>query len=91
MLFHPTRFLDLNTTLDRMIILNGCKLEALNRLLTTSIVLDSFPSFGNTTYCKWCMAGGPPPHPPSAKPARWTTTPLRGKSDRWKANFNGRV
>ena len=43
MLFHPTRFLDLNTTLNRTIILNGCKLEALNCLLTTSIILDSFP------------------------------------------------
>ena len=45
MLFHPTRFLDLNTTLNRPIILNGCKLEALNRLLTTSIILDSLQPF----------------------------------------------
>ena len=40
MLFHPTRFLDLNTTMNRTIILNGCKLGALNRLLTTSIILS---------------------------------------------------
>ena len=38
MLFHPTRFLYLNRTLNRTIILNTRKLEALNRLLTTSII-----------------------------------------------------
>ena len=64
MLFHPTRFLDLNITLNRTIILNGCKLEALNRLPTTSI--DSFPPCFRESHVLQVVHGRrtttPPPH-----------------------------
>ena len=67
MLFHPTRFLDLNKTLNRTIILNGCELEALNCLLTTSIIiLDSFPPFARESHVLQVVHGRrtttPPPH-----------------------------
>ena len=69
MLFHPTRFLDLNTTLNRTIILNGCKLEALNRLLTRNVYNFRLISPFRESHVLQVVHG------------RRTTTPLRGKSD----------
>ena len=66
MLFNPTRFLDLNTTLDRTIILNGFKLEALNRLLTTSVYNLRLISHFRESHVLQVVLGRrtttPPPH-----------------------------
>ena len=66
LLFHPTRFLDLNTTLNRTMFLNGCKIEALYpRRLTMSVYLrliSPFPESHVLQVVHGRRTTTPPPH-----------------------------